>query len=431
MAPTPTPRAWSFADACALLGELVDAGFRGAVVADASSARTLGHGLRRLRDALRANRFSAGGRRVDLDDLIQSFERRTRPEGFHALHDWEGRTERFNDDTIPVEVLNFIIAQRGDGPADPVIAAILLEYYILYVLALCALRVWDDGDVNDNLDRLTALLATLQGTGGSGQQFVAGAEALVLVATSHYEPDDHGYGGLLRKMGSLDSTHEARMALVHASCMGGHLRFGFEATYGRDVVLMREDNVVDYPWLLWALAAVMREYDRVRAEGVAGRPHDRLVEGLLNGLSADANAMLTNPPAFLAPREEERLQFCELFARHREALVPAFRRMRPTDSDYSPLSFFFNFSQNVLKGTVVDALLWGEAWGVSLDELFTGLPARAPRNQARIRLATTLMGYARASPDIIRGRRMPVIVYDPQAGRRAHAIAMRELEDRA
>jgi hypothetical protein len=430
MASKPTPRAWSFAEACALLGELVDAGFRGAVVADVASARTLGHGLRRLRDALRANAFSALGRRVDLDDLIQSFERRSRPEGFHALHDWEGRAERFNDDTIPVEVLNFIIAQRGHGPADPVVAAILLDYYILYVLALCALRVWDDGHVNDNLDRLADLLGRLQGPGGSGQQFVAGAEALVLVATSHYEPDDHGYDQLLRKMGTLDATHQARMALVHASCMGGHLRFGFEATYGRDVALMREDNVVDYPWLLWALAAVMREFDRLRAEGVDGLPHDRLVEGLLNGLSPDANAILTNPPAFLAPMEDDRLQFCESFARHRHALVPAFRRMRPTDSDYSPLSFFFNFSQNVLKGTVVDALLWGEAWGVSFDELLTGLPPGAPRNQARTRLATTLMGYARASPDIIRGRRMPVIVYDPQAGRRAHAITMREVEGR-
>ena len=42
-------------------------------------------------------------------------------------------------------------------------------------------------------------------------------------------------------------------------------------------------------------------------------------------------------------------------------------------------------------------------------------------------LATTLMGYARSNPDRIRGRLMPVIVYDPQAGRRAFSIAMEKL----
>jgi hypothetical protein len=42
-------------------------------------------------------------------------------------------------------------------------------------------------------------------------------------------------------------------------------------------------------------------------------------------------------------------------------------------------------------------------------------------------LATTLMGYARSNPDRIRGRLMPVIVYDPQAGRRAFTVAIEKL----
>jgi hypothetical protein len=39
------------------------------------------------------------------------------------------------------------------------------------------------------------------------------------------------------------------------------------------------------------------------------------------------------------------------------------------------------------------------------------------------------MGYARSSPDRIGGRLMPVIVYDPRAGRRAFAVAMRKLKE--
>ena len=37
------------------------------------------------------------------------------------------------------------------------------------------------------------------------------------------------------------------------------------------------------------------------------------------------------------------------------------------------------------------------------------------------------MGYARANPDTIRGRPMPVIVYDPATGRDAFAVTMRKI----
>jgi hypothetical protein len=37
------------------------------------------------------------------------------------------------------------------------------------------------------------------------------------------------------------------------------------------------------------------------------------------------------------------------------------------------------------------------------------------------------MAYARSNPDRIRGRLMPVIVYDLQAGRRAYSVAMEKL----
>ena len=61
------------------------------------------------------------------------------------------------------------------------------------------------------------------------------------------------------------------MALGHAASMGSHLRFGFEATYARDTVIMRNDNVTDYPWLSFSLATLMREYSRMRDEGAERR----------------------------------------------------------------------------------------------------------------------------------------------------------------
>jgi hypothetical protein len=212
--------------------------------------------------------------------------------------------------------------------------------------------------------------------------------------------------------------------------MGCHLRFGFEAQCGRDTVLLRSDNVADYPWLCFALSRVMREYGRMHAAGADGRERRVVVESLLNGLTPDARAFVgAAPPDSLSRSASERGEFATLFARHRDGLLGEFEAFRPSDTAYSPLAFFFNFSHNVVKGAVVDALLWDEPWNLSLDDLFTSARREGVEEGDALRLATTLMGYARAKPDRIRGRLMPVIVYDPAAGRQAFTAAMRKLKE--
>jgi hypothetical protein len=95
------------------------------------------------------------------------------------------------------------------------------------------------------------------------------------------------------------------------------------------------------------------------------------------------------------------------------------------------VALFFNFSQNVLKGFVVDALLRGQPSAIGLNDLWTGVSANAATNDEKARLARTLMAYARANPDVIGGRRAPVIVYDPVVGRRAFGAAIRVAKRRA
>ena len=75
----------------------------------------------------------------------------------------------------------------------------------------------------------------------------------------------------------------------------------------------------------------------------------------------------------------------------------------------------------------MDSLLWGEAWDVSLNDLLTSVPRAGLDEGSQQLLATTLMAYARSNPDRIRGQLMPVIVYDPQAGRRAFTVALDKL----
>jgi hypothetical protein len=413
----------AFDAACSLIEKALSGGLRREIAAELSRSGAVRRNLLRLRDRMRSHDWTI----VTLGRLIKEYDRRTRDEGLHALHDWDGRADHVNEDSIVVDVLTFVVAQRGDDPADSTVAAILIDYYFLYALSLLSLRIWDEGDADGNLERLNQLLELLQGPEGSGQRFATDAETLILIATSHFEIEERGYHILLERVRSLSHAHQTRIALGHAVAIGSHLRFGFEATYGRDTSVMRNDNVADYPWLCFSLATLMKEYARLREQRIEGSQRDSVVEAVLNGLSADARAFVGAAPTSLSRCEAERAEFREMFLQYRAELLERFERYRPSDAAYSPLSLFFNFSHNVLKGTVVDALLRGRPSPLALNDLLTAAP-RGRDADTQEALATTLMAYARAAPDRIRGRQMPVIVYDPSAGRHAFTVTMHKLK---
>ena len=428
--PHPAPRSVSnaFDEVCAQLETALNGPLRRHIVGEVAKARDAARAMERLRDCMRSDVWEAGKTRVDLAGAIAAFDKRARQDGFHAIHDWDGKAERVNDDTIAIDILNYAIERRGTGAPDLAVLAMLVDYYFLYVLALLSLNVWDDGRADEQLDRLEHLLNALQGPHGSGQRFAGDAATLMLLATSHYESDDHAYDRLLERVRALGRPHRAKIARIHALCLGGHLRFGIESTYGQDFRLMRDDNGVDYRWLCFALAIVMEDYARLCDAGQRGPERDVAVEALLNGLSADVDAFATDrrPSSLDSLSEEWRAVHDGLHARRRD-LVEDFAPFRPPDEGYSPIALFFNFSQNVLKGIVADALLWGEPRPIGLNELLTSVGPSAGSSAAKVTLARTLMSYARAKPDRIRGLLAPAIVYDPRAGRRAFAATIRAL----
>jgi hypothetical protein len=418
-----------FDRACALIEQALGGDTRKRILEEASRSPDLGNNLLRLRESMQSHVWRTGGSTIDLRKTVQDYDARTRREGLHAMHDWDGIADHVNPDMITIDVLNYIVENCGDGPHDPAVAAILLDYYFMYLLALASLRLWDQGDADANLDRLGQLLDLLQGEGGSGQRFANDPETLILIATSHYELDERGYDRLLQRTRTLNHAHQTAVALGHAPCLGSHLRFGFEATYGRDTVNMRNDNIADYPWLCFSLSTLMREYSRLRESGADTTRRAQVVEAMLNGLTPDARAFVGGAPSFLSPFETELAEFRAGFKRYEAELLEAFETFRPTPQTYSPMSFFFNFSHNVLKGTVVDALLASQPWKLTLNDLTTAGESRTAMGQSKEALARTLMAYARANPHQIRGRLTPVIVYDPQAGRQAFAVTLRKLRE--
>jgi hypothetical protein len=420
----------TFDSACALLESALTGTTRQDIVAALTRAKDNKTALSQLRTAMRGDLWRTAGQELNLEKIVNDYDSQTRHDGFHVLRDWDGVADTVNEDTIPVDVLNFLLHQQGDEPPDPVALAILVDYYFVYMLALLSLKIWDGDNADGNLDRLNRLLAELQGPNGSGQQFSGNAETLMLIATSHYELDEPSYDSLLDRVRTLSQPHRMNVALGHAAALGSHLRFGFEATYARDTVKMRNDNIVDYPWLSFSLATLMDEYARMHDGDVRGEARDRIVEAMLNGLSPDARAFAgTHPPASLAGCEAERSAFRARLHDYRKDLLEEFESFRPTDQTYSPLALFFNFSHNVLKGAVVDALLCSDAWKLTLNDLFSGVPLGGPQDESKRILATTLMSYARSSPNRIRGKLMPVIVYDPWSGRQAFSVTLRKIAE--
>ncbi|MBI1872292.1 MAG: hypothetical protein HYS05_00205, partial [Acidobacteria bacterium] len=399
----PSTPAISFDGACTLLEAALTGTLRQEVLGDAAAARDFGHALLRLRDCMASHAWTGGEQHIRLAPVVATYDSHARQHGFHVLHDWDGTVDNVNEDTIAVDVLTYVFEQRGTEQPDGVSLAILLDYYFLYILALLSVKVWEEGDPDENLDRVNQLLGHLQSPAGSGHRFVDNAETLLLIATSHYELDEQGYAILLDRVRRLNREHQTKIALSHAASLGGHLRFGFEATYGRDLGYMRNDNVVDYPWLCYALATLMREYARVRVPGDAPVHEDLVVEGILNGLSPDANAFIGDHPlASLSVCEADRSEFRDLFHDHRQDLIERFEEHRPSSRTYSPLSFFFNFSYNVLKGMVVDSLIWGDARTLTFNGMLTGIPREEPAVKAKLTVASMLMGYARVHPERIR-----------------------------
>ena len=416
----------TFEGACGLLREVLQGPTRKEILAEIWDGRDANKPLPRLRYFMRSNSFAAGDRRLSFDRVVNVFVGRTRRDGFHVMEDWDGKADKVNPESIPVDVLSYVAQAGLTEGGERVALAVLLDYHFLYILALMSLRVWDEGRGDEHLDLLQDLLSDLQGPEGSGQGFIENSGSLILLATSQFFPEDESFYRLLDKVRTLSHVHQSEVALTFASVLASHLRFGFVATYESDLEKMRADNVPDYPWLCFSVATLMSEYTRLCAEGISGVEREKVVEGILNGLTPDPEAFFGEVPASLSAYDSERSGFCRAFRESAADLFEQFTDLRPESRSYSPISYFYNFPHNLLKGMVVDAVLRERACGLTLNDLWTGAPAGDPTGPRRVEMSETLMVYARRNPDTINGRRVPAIVYDPQLGARVfgHTVKM-------
>ena len=407
------PPAITFDAAAGDLEAVLRGAVRGEILDTLTSDAGPDGALARLRRAMHAHTFpaAAGEKAVSLRRVVDSLDARTRREGLHVLQGWDYVAHRFPDEIAPVMMLDYC-ARAGAANDDRKSLAILLDQYFLALLSLLAVRAWDDGDANANLDRVTALLRDLGGPNGSGHRFIDDAETLLLLAVSYFHPEERGYDSIRERINTLDPAHQVRCALPCASIMASHLRWGLRFMYRRELGLMRKDNEVDYRWLLGSLLALMRAYARMHDDDVRGAERERVVEGLLNGLSADPWAFIEKAPAFLRGHQVEHDEFRELLGARRAALLQEFESQRPGNSVYSPLAFATNFLSNTAVAMVVVALV-DEQTHPSLDSLLATERARSLPAGSVERLARELMAYSMAAADRSGEGAAPLIVVDP------------------
>ncbi len=399
---------------CSVLESILKGSARTQILDRALSGDEFKVGVKRLRSSMQTHIFRASVDVFSLSQMIEELAEKTRDDGFHVLQAWDFGTHQFSEENVPTLMMDFWTKTAPEIRLERSSLAILLDYYFLHILALCAMRAWDGSNADAALDRVTKLVEHLQGPEGSGHQFVQNSETLLVLAVSHFHPEDQAYDRLVEKVRSLNSRHQLNFALIGSAVLASHLRWGFSVMYRRDLGRMRDDNTADYPWLLDALLTLAREYARMHEEGIQGTARENVVNALLNGLTPDPWAFIDTRPTVLVDHEAKYSELSELFIRYKEEILEEFESHRPGRDTYSPISFHTNFLPNTLVAMVMTALLEGSAQELSLNALF--LSNRDAMGDERANFARMLMYYANASPDRLGEHGAALIIYDEGTG---------------
>ncbi|MEM7416262.1 MAG: hypothetical protein AAF389_12235 [Gemmatimonadota bacterium] len=373
--------------------------------------------LRRLRTRMGEHGFGSDAKA--LSKCVRRLDNRTRQDGFRVLHAWDHQEHAFSRDVVPALLLDFFVRSEVDSKEPRTVLGILLDYYFLHLLALAAMRAWDTDDPDSTMGRVHDLLGLLQGSAGSGHHFVEDAETLLIHALSQFHPEEQAYDRIIERVGHLSAERQLRFAIASAAVLSAHLRWGFWLMYGRDVVRMRDDNVGDYPWLLWTIGTLLEEFTRSTDD--APPPSD-VVTALVQALAADPWLLEGGAPSALEPYRDRHGEIVGQLRARAVDLVSAMEGDPPRKDRYHPLSLHFNFPHNALVAITTLALLESKPQPLPINALFKPEIEGLPEEESQERLARLLMHFSSGSPDRLGRRGAMLVAYDPLSAMRSHSM---------
>jgi len=245
----------------------------------------------------------------------------------------------------------------------------------------------------------------------------------MIYALSQFHPEEEAYARMIERVTTLTVEHQVTFARVSAAVLSAHLRWGFWLMYGRDVVRMRDDNVGDYPWLLYSALTLLRAYARL-TDDESDDARELLVGALLLALAADPWAFRGRAPAALEQYGAEYAELREILESHGERLLVDLEAHRPQREGYAPLALHFNFPHNTLVAIVTLALLESKPQALPLNALFEGEFDARPDGETQEALARVLMAFSGASPDRLGYRGAMLVAYDPLSGMRTFSMTV-------
>lgn len=405
------------------LGALLGAGGRSRVLDEVTERGSFDDHLRRLRKRMGEHGFGTDPKA--LSKCVRRLDNRTRQDGFRVLHSWDHQDHAFSRDVVPALLLDFFVRSEVESAEPRTVLGILLDYYFLHLLALAAMRAWDTEDPDATMGHVHDLVEMLQGSNGSGHCFVEDAETLLIHALSQFHPEEQAYDRIIERVGELSLERRLKFAVASAAVLSAHLRWGFWLMYGRDVVRMRDDNVGDYPWLLWTVDILLAEFLRGFDEGV---PAAGVVTALGQALAADPWIFEGGPPPALEPYRD---RHGEVVARLRDRgadVIAAIGDDPPTKDRYHPLSLHFNFPHNALVAITTLALLESKPQSLPINALFKPEIVGLPEGESQEQLARLLMHFSSGSPDRLGRRGAMLVAYDPLSAMRSYSMTRDVLE---
>src|SRR5438045_1299320 len=97
----------TYSESCSLMERVLRGDIRRKILA--------GCALPRLRDSFKSQIFRAAGQQFDLNAIALKWDSQIPGVGFHVLHDWNGKTDKLQDEIISVEVTDYFIGMAPDA----------------------------------------------------------------------------------------------------------------------------------------------------------------------------------------------------------------------------------------------------------------------------------------------------------------------------
>ena len=274
---------------------------------------------------------------------------------------------------------------------------ILYDAYVFQLIMLLSLRIWDEGNPDDNIQTIQSLLDELQaGPGNSGKQFVRHAPDLLTLATSLNNYADIGiYRDLIDKTKRFKvKEHRLRFSLANAKGTGSHLRSVIATLYlappleinketwkaffaKEEGKIHRTQNEIDYEIIVSALNNLFSRYEELLSGKVNNEERFEIAEAILDGLSADPEYFIDSPEMlrkFVHPSAQPAVdEFKTYLRKNVGSLLKDLKGFDPKRYQYSPLGQvqvvslpFYNLYEDVLL-----SLMSGEFQKLSYEDRFT------------------------------------------------------------